>query len=121
VKRRGAPVFPVSQPSGRRNERSGVHVLASDADFNEFPRQVEEATVFLRGNTDQLRRLCEFPGIESVMLDFGIECRDVPVQCDYLTPELIRLAGSLGLGIELSQYSTSFEQHANPAHPADSR
>src|SRR5262249_34827302 len=104
VKRRGEPGFAARQPDGRRHERSGVHVSASDADFEEFPRQVEEATAFLRAEVEQVRRLCKFPGVEDVTLDFGIDRRGVAVQCDYLPPELVRLAGALGLGIELSQY-----------------
>ena len=41
--------------------------------------------------------------------DFGVERRDVAIQCDYLTPELVRLAGLLGLGIEVSLYWSSDE------------
>jgi hypothetical protein len=105
VKRRGEPVFPASQPNGRRHEQSGVHVLTSDADFREFGRQVEESVAFLQGNSAELRKLCEFPGVERVTLDFGIARRDeVAVQYDHLPAELVRLAGSLGLGIELSHY-----------------
>jgi hypothetical protein len=104
VKRRGEPVFPASQPNGRRHEGSGVHVPASDAAFEEFPRQVADATAFLRANAEQVLRLCEFPGVEGVTLDFGIARRNVPVQCDRLPAELVCLAGSLGLAIELSQY-----------------
>ncbi len=104
VKRRGEPVFPASQPEGRRHEQSGVHVSVSDADFGEFPRQVAEATAFLRAEAEQVRRLVEWPGVEGVTLDFGIARRDVAVQCDHLPAELLRLAGSLGLAIELSQY-----------------
>jgi hypothetical protein len=110
VKRRGEPVLSASQPVGRRQERSGIHVVASAADFSEFPRQVEEATEFLRAEADQVRRLCAFPGVEGVTLDFGVEWRDVAVQCDHLPPDLVRLAGSLGLGIELSHYPISGEE-----------
>ena len=102
VKRRGQPVFPGSQPDGRRHERSGVHVSVSDAGFDDFGQQVADAIAFLRVETKQILRLRECPGVEGVTLDFGIERRDAAVQCDYLPPELVRLAGSLGLGIELS-------------------
>jgi hypothetical protein len=102
--RQGEPVFSASQPNGRRHEQSGMHVSASDAGFKEFPRQVEEAAAFLRANAEEVRRLCEFPGVEGVTLDFGIARRDVAVQCDHLPAELVRLAGLLGLSIELSQY-----------------
>jgi hypothetical protein len=104
VKRRGEPVFPESQPNGRRQQWSGVHVPASDADFGEFPRQVEEAAAFLRANAAALRRLCEFPGVEAVTLDFGVTRGDAAVQCHHLPAELVRLAGSLGLAIDLSEY-----------------
>lgn len=104
VKRRGEPVYPASRPNGHQHSHSGIHVSASDADFGEFPRQVEDTIRFLRANGEQIRRLCEYPGVEDVTLDFGIERRDVAVQCDHLPAELIRLAGSLGLAIELSQY-----------------
>lgn len=110
VKRRGEPVFPASQPNGRRHEQSGIHIFVSDADFSDFSRQVVEATEFLRREVEQIARIRAFQGVESVTLDFGIERRDVAVQCDYLPAELIGLAGTLGLGIELSQYPPSSEQ-----------
>jgi hypothetical protein len=104
VKRRGEQILPTSQPDGKRHEQSGMHVLVSDADFNEFPRQVEETVEFLRANAAEVRRLRDFPGVEGVVLDFGIARRDVVVQCDRFPAELVQLAGALGLEIELSQY-----------------
>lgn len=104
IHRKGEPVFPASQPDGRRHERSSVHVAASDADFDEFPRQTAEAAEFLQAEFEQVRRLVEWPGVEGVTLDFGVERRDVVVQCDVLPPKLVQVAGLLGLGIELSQY-----------------
>ena len=107
VKRRGEPVLPHSQPNGRRHERSGVHVLVSDADFDYFDQQVADAIEFLQTETAELQRLRDFPGVENAVLDFGIARRDAAVQCDCLPPALVRLAGSLGLGIVLSQYPSS--------------
>ena len=104
VKRRGEPVFPTSQPDGRRHEQSGVHVLASEAEFREFRTQVDEAIAFLRANEAELRRLRTYSGVETATLDFGIERRDVAVQSDRLPAELLRLAGALDVDIELSQY-----------------
>lgn len=104
VKRRGEPVFPNTQPNGRRYDQSGVHVVVSDAESDEFPRQVQETLAFLKQHTVQIRRLCEFPGVASASIDFGVARRDVAVQCDTLPAELLRLAGTLGLDIELSQY-----------------
>jgi hypothetical protein len=104
VKRRGEPIFRVSKPDGKRHPQSGVHVVASDADFHEFLRSVEEAILFLKVNGEEVRRLCEFPGVEGVTLDFGVARRDTYTQSDRLPAELVSLAGSMGLAIELSHY-----------------
>jgi len=104
VIRRGEPVFPNTQPNGRRHEQSGVHIIVSDAEFEQFPQQVEDAIAFLNRENDQLRALCQFPGVEAARLDFGVARRDVAVQCDYLPPDLIRIASELGLGVEISLY-----------------
>jgi hypothetical protein len=104
VFRRGEPRFPGSHTHLRRNEKSGMNVLASDAAFDEFTRQIAEATAFLLAEAEEIRRLVNFPGVEMVTLDFGIERRDVVVQSDHFPSDLIRVAGSLGLSIELSQY-----------------
>ncbi len=110
VKRRGEPVYPTSQPDGRRHTQSSVNVTVSDAEFDDLPRQVADAIEFLRTEAVQVRRLCAFPGIDGATLDFGIERRDVAVQCNHLSPELVRLAGLLGLGIELTQYWSMREE-----------
>jgi hypothetical protein len=104
IKRLDEPVFPKSQPQGRRHERSGVHVTVSDADFDNLPAQIADTIKFLRSNTQQLERLAQWPGIESMSPDFAINRRDVAVQCDTLPSELLRLGGMLGFDIELSQY-----------------
>jgi hypothetical protein len=107
VKHLGTPVHPASEPDGRRYTESGVHVLAGDGDFSDFPLQVEQAIAFLRSNESELRRLSTFPGVEIATLDFGIEHRDVIFQFDRLSAELLQLAGALGLDIEISQDPTA--------------
>jgi hypothetical protein len=99
---------PVSarRPDGPRNASTRFNVSASDAGFDEFPRQIDEATVFLRDYGSEIERLVSYPGVASVGLDFGVFWRDVPIHCDYLPVELLRLAGELGLDIEISHYPT---------------
>ncbi len=65
--------------------------------------------MFLRSEAKQVRRLVEWPGVEGVTLDFGIEWRDVAAHCDHLPAELVRLAGELGLALEVSHYPISAE------------
>lgn len=87
----------------------------SDAPDTNLAAQVVDAVSFLRSHDAEIRRLIQFPGVEGVTLDFGIARRDVAAQFDYLPPELIQLAGSLALGIELSQYQTAgVENDAEP-------
>ncbi|MDR2212110.1 MAG: hypothetical protein LBE21_00590 [Pseudomonadales bacterium] len=105
AKRRGELVSPKTQANGRRHERSGIHIIASDAGFEEFPRQVTEATAFLRAHAASLRQLLDFPGVESVTLDFGIEAPSAFARSNYLPPELVNLAAALGLGLEISCYA----------------
>ena len=114
--RKGEPVFPNAKPNGEKHTSSGLHIVASEADFEEFPKQVAESTEFLRINADEIRRLLTFPGIEWAILDYGVARRDVAIQCDYLPPELLLLAGSLGLGIELSAYP--WKDDSTGAQPA---
>jgi hypothetical protein len=106
VHRRGERRFAGSSTNDRLHEKSGMNIVASDAGLDEFDRQATEATQFLECHADEIRRLASYPGVEAVTLDFGIAQRNVPAQSDYLPPELVRAAASLGLGIELSHHAT---------------
>ena len=104
VHNRGMLKFPTSKPNGPKLETSSIYILVSKADFDDFPGQIADAIKFLSTQAKEIRKLCKFPGVEEVTLDFGIEHRDVLAQYDHFPPELVRLAGALGLGLELSQY-----------------
>ena len=70
-----------------------------------LPAQISSTTKFLARHKKQLhglRKCCDL-----LTLDFGISKRDVAAQYDYFPPELLKRAGELGMGIELSQYSVS--------------
>jgi hypothetical protein len=75
--------------------------------------QVIDAIAFLRRHYDDLVRLGGVPDVEAISIDFGYDCRidgeTVVVQFDYLPPELLRLVGELGIGIDLSLYPKSRE------------
>lgn len=105
--RKGEPRFPKSQPQGPQITAGGLNIVVSAADFHQLARQVKEAIAFLRKHSTEIKRLVRYPGVESVGLDFGITWKDVIVQGDYLPAELIRLAGALGLDIEISHYPVS--------------
>ena len=88
---------------GKLCEHSGFSLDVSEID-GQLCGQREDAIVFLRKHQSELSRLASFPGVDDRHLDFGYHHRDAAVQCDYLPPELLALAGSLGIGIELSLY-----------------
>jgi hypothetical protein len=88
---------------GEVRRSSGVNIAVSDADMADLRQQARDAIAFLQKNKGELARLVSFPGVEGVGLDFGIAWKqDVVTQTDSLPPELVRLAGELGLGVEIS-------------------
>jgi hypothetical protein len=87
------------------NTHSGINIVVSDAD--DLPSQVDDAILFLKANHDEIVRLRQTPGLDGLVLDFGIARRDVAVQCDSFPSELVRLAAEFDLGLEMSQYPPS--------------
>ena len=87
------------------NTNSGLNIIVSDAEFNEFSLQKEQAEVYLSDNLEQLKKVVQYQGVDNVYIDFGIEWRDVYIQSDYFPASLVKLAGEIGLGIEITQYS----------------
>jgi hypothetical protein len=107
--RKGEPCRK-TEPRGRRNKYSGAGFLVSDADFDQFDEQKKDAIAFLKAKKAVIRKIMRWPGVDGGGLDFGIKRRDVFVACDYFPEELVRLAGGLGLSIELSQYPIAEEE-----------
>ena len=100
---KGEPRYK-SSPEGDKIIYSGAFFYASDADMEEPQIQIEEATEYLNNNLEAIKDMTKFSGVEEVILDFGIELRDVAIHSDYLTPALVKVAGEAGIGIELSHY-----------------
>ena len=87
---------------------SGANFLASDADFDEFDRQVSEATEFLELHAPVIAKIVTFPGVQNAVLDFGVSIYEGHIaQFSYLPPRLIQLAANAGIGVEISHYACS--------------
>ena len=99
---RGDPIRSVARP-GRRYEESSLSLDTSSAD-GDLEAECADVLQFLRTHASELARLAQFPGVTDIRLDFAYNCRRTSFQCDYLPPELLFLAGSLRIGIELSLY-----------------
>jgi hypothetical protein len=107
VFRKGDPRFPDNPKSQQRHQTGGFKCDVSTAD-GVLRDEVQDAIAFLKRHHRDLARLKSIPEIESMTLDIGhylrIDGEACMVQCDSLPPELLRLAGDLGIGIELSLY-----------------
>lgn len=108
--RRGEP-RRASRPEGRRYDDSGTTFVASDADFDEFGQQLDEATGFLETHCCQITSMASFEGVQNATLDFGIELRDVAIHCDTLPPRFLKAAAAAGISVELSHYPCTEEKN----------
>ena len=89
----------------KRCRSSGASFLVSDADFDQFEKQKKDAISFLRTNKSVILKIMNWPGVDRGCLDFGIERRTTAAQFEQFPAELLKLAGGLGIDIEISQYS----------------
>jgi hypothetical protein len=102
-----------TKPGGEKLPYSYVSVATSNADFSDFPKQLEDTIRYLRRNKDKLRHITSTKGIQYANLDFGIDLRIINgngmTQSDYFPHRLVKLAAELGLGIEVSIYAANLD------------
>jgi hypothetical protein len=106
--RLGEPRYK-NKPDGPKLDHSGFNICVSDARFEDLKQQIHDAVVFLKDkeHSEQISTLLAYPGVEDVTLDFGVARDDrdeFPVKWYSFPPEFIQLAGSLGLGLEITFY-----------------
>ena len=105
----GQKIWKKGEPrllKGKFHTHSGASVIVSDAEFDEFDRQVTDAIKFLELHAATLARIVAYPGTEEVALDFGIALyEDQVMMSSYLPPKFIRLAANAGVGVVLSYYA----------------
>ena len=109
---KGQPKFK-TKPDGEKLTRSSISVQTSKADFDNLKKQIADTTRFLKRNKDKLFHVGSTKGIDHAVLDFGIDLRidrkNVLTQSDTFPNELLKLAGDLGLDIELSIYPVDLQ------------
>jgi hypothetical protein len=104
VYRRGEARFP-TLPRARKSSQSGFNIVVSKKPFSDFAGQVRDAVTFLERQRRAVQALRRRNGVDGATLDFGVERRgDAIVQCQVFPEDLVRLAGQLGLALELSFY-----------------
>jgi len=103
---RKGELFERGPKRGQRRLESGFAIQITSG-FGAIRKQASRVIKFLQVNKAGLTQLSKLTSVTDIRLDFGYELRHqgLGVQCDYLPPELIKLAGELRIGIELSLYS----------------
>ena len=90
------------------HDSSGFKVDVSRKESTDLPGQIEDALRFLEQFKDELRAVVATAGVERVELDFpfAVRATEQPpfLQSVFLPPNLLALAGELGVGIEISVY-----------------
>lgn len=107
------PVFSVTdkgEPRGktRVSETFVVSFDVSDAEWDEFSQQIDDAINFLTAHFGELNQLITEITDADGYLDFPIYSRlnnDIVNQNDHFPKKLINLAGKLNFGIEMAIYS----------------
>ncbi|MBC9071759.1 hypothetical protein IAI53_07245 [Thauera sp. CAU 1555] len=111
--RKGERRFPNSTKNEKINETSGIRIVASEASFSQFQRQIEDVISFLQANLENVKRLSSFPGVEWLALDFGAEIYPPGWSSFTFPPELLFLSGQAGVSLCLSVYPTENEVEAD--------
>ncbi len=88
-----------------RIENGCAHFSVSQCDFDDFPGQLRDAQAFLISNAADVTLLMHSAEATGV-LDFAVEFRDGDFQFREFPPTIVRHAGAMGLGLELSLYPT---------------
>lgn len=86
-----------------RIEKDCAHFSVSECEFDDFAGQLRDALAFIIANASDITLLMHSAEAAGV-LDFAVEIRDDGFQFRAFPPSLVRLAGGLGLGLELSLY-----------------
>lgn len=103
-------------------EDHGFSCEVSDQLWDNVAGQIIDIISFLEVYTPYLALLKETHTIDDWRFDLPYECRledNYFTQCDYLPPKLMRLAGALEIGIELSLYWPSSEEEEEEVEDED--
>ena len=101
---KGEMRFPGSTVIETINDSSGVRIVASEAEFTELKKQIEDTILFLRDHHSAAGKLTAYPGVEGAVLDFGVDIYPPGWASFTFPPELLSLAGSVGIALCLSVY-----------------
>ena len=90
-------------------EVSGIQFFVSDAPYNDYRGQFNQAAAFLEANKEWLRALTKDPRVEEGFLDFGLNQDSYPAYFRRLPLSLIQWSAVCGIEIELCFFAISGE------------
>jgi hypothetical protein len=98
-------------PNGKLQKVSGFSVTINHTRvFGDLGQQIPKALKFLRNHQAELRRLSRFPGVSDLWLVFPCCRPEGTYGVERFPAELLELAGSRGIDIDLSFYPGWGEQ-----------
>jgi len=101
-------VFRKGELIGSKNLKcsgSGLNIEISTASFDNFEKQIKDAVKFLEKNKREITKLVNAEGLDGPPeLDFAVNKSDAFTLSYCFPADLVALAGSMGLGIRISQY-----------------
>lgn len=104
VYHRGAPT---NHPIKQLFDKSGFYFGISDYDEDRLDQQIQDCITFLTEDRAEIKRLAAFPGVDDIALNIGLFWwADTLCLTHELPPELLRLAGELGVAVALAIYGT---------------
>ena len=100
-----------SGKKSKLSKNSGFNLDISDAGFNEFEKQMVDAIFFLQQNYEEIKRLKNFPGLESLGLDFAIDYpEELFSKSIELNMELLKEIIRCDIGADISIYKTTYKK-----------
>jgi len=96
----------------------GFSCDVSKRSWDDLSGQLDDAIQFLSLHQEELSHIIDSCEVDDIRLDFPYSNREMFMQCDYLSPELLKRTGDLGIGIELSLYPAE-EQNTGEQNAAE--
>jgi len=106
---KGEPIFKTKIKSKLR-AYSGISIVTSKADFDNLKIQIKDTISFLQRNKEKLKCISTTKEIQYATLNFGVDStihKNMFSQSEVFPNKLLRIAGELGLDLEISLYLKS--------------
>ena len=99
----------IRKKTGQVADSFRVSITVSDAEWDSFPKQTKDAITFLEKHSNYIKETLDSHKATDAYLDFPLYSRlggpkNIANQNDLLPKDLIKLAGHIGIGINMSIY-----------------